>query len=193
MGSPVPVGVRRRLHAHCGGSCRRSRPGFHESLLDQSLVRHRIDEAGAGPILDLDTIREYAQRELDARTRWTPPDQHTAYFRMSLSGWAATTYVNVRRATRPYPIRPRELQRSSRPCARDGRRRKRPSIRSPTGSRDEETGSEPATGWRGCAASIALPGAREDGAWALVRAARVGLSRESSLRLGAGSTKPTCC
>ena len=51
---------------------------YLESLLDKSLIRHRIDEAGQDRYWMLETIREYAQRELEregeadaAGTRYT--------------------------------------------------------------------------------------------------------------------------
>ena len=52
-----------------------------ESLLDKSLIRHRIDEAGQDRYWMLETIREYAQRELEREGEADAAGtRHTAFF-----------------------------------------------------------------------------------------------------------------
>jgi predicted ATPase/class 3 adenylate cyclase len=147
-----------------------------ESLLDKSLLRHRMDEAGQDRYWMLETIREYAQRELEregegdaARTR------HTAYFAdLAVRVDAASTYV--------MSDEQRDLYLSDRANFNEAHAR---ALATGDGAgalqfvrrlarATQETGSRARDWYARCAASIALPGgAREDRAWALVRTARI--------------------
>ena len=68
-----------------------------ESLLDKSLIRHRIDPSGEDRYWMLETIRDYAQRELEREGEAdVAGSRHSAYFAgvadsLGTSGWLAVT------------------------------------------------------------------------------------------------------
>ena len=147
-----------------------------ESLLDKSLVRHRIDEAGQDRYWMLETIREYAQRELErAGEVDAAGTRHTAYFAdLAVRVDAASTYVTSDEQ--------RDLYLSDRANFNEAHTR---ALATGDGASalqfvrrlaraTQETGSRARDWYARCAASIVLPGgAREDRAWALVRTARI--------------------
>ena len=147
-----------------------------ESLLDKSLVRHRIDEAGQDRYWMLETIREYAQRELERAGEVDAAGiRHTAYFAdLAVRVDAASTYV--------MSDAHRDLYLSDRANFNEAHAR---ALTTSDGASalqfvrrlaraTQETGSRARDWYARCAASIALPGgAREDRAWALVRTARI--------------------
>ena len=147
-----------------------------ESLVDKSLVRHRIDEAGQDRYWMLETIRDYAQRELErAGEVDAVGTRHTAYFAdLAVRADAASTYV--------ISDEQRDLYLSDRANFNEAHARALATGDGESAVRfvrrlaraTQVTGSRARDWYARCAASIALPGgAREDRAWALVRTARI--------------------
>ena len=147
-----------------------------ESLLDKSLVRLRVDEAGQDQYWMLETIREYAQRELEREGEGDAAGaRHTRYFAdLAVRADAASTYV--------LSDEQRDLYLSDRANFNEAHTR---ALATGDGASalqfvrrlaraTQETGSRARDWYARCAASIALPGgAREDRAWALIRTARI--------------------
>jgi len=147
-----------------------------ESLLDKSLVRHRVDEAGQDRYWMLETIREYAQRELERAGELDGVGtRHSAYFAdLAARVDAARTYVMSDEQRDLYlSDRANFNEAHARALAtRDGASALRFVRRLARAT--QETGSRAQDWYARCAASIALPGgAQEDRAWALVRTARI--------------------
>ena len=148
-----------------------------ESLVDKSLVLDRIDEAGQDRYWMLETIRDYAQRELErAGEVDAVGTRHTAYFAdLAVRADAASTYV--------ISDEQRDLYLSDRANFNEAHARALATGDGESAVRfvrrlaraTQVTGSRARDWYARCAASIALPGgAREDlGAWALVRTARI--------------------
>ncbi len=149
---------------------------YLESLLDKSLIRHRIDEAGQNRYWMLETIREYAQRELErdgeadaAGTRY-----RTYFADLAIHIDAPSTFA--------VSDEQRDLFRSDRAnfaeaharalATGDGASALRFVRR--LGRATGVVGSSARDWYATVLASIELPGGtREDRAWALVRAARL--------------------
>jgi predicted ATPase len=147
-----------------------------ESLLDKSLIRHRIDEAGQNRYWMLETIREYAQRELEregeadaAGTRYT-----TYFADLAIHVDAPSTFA--------VSDEQRDIFRSDRANFGEAHARALATGDGASALRfvrrlGRTTGvvGSSARGWYArVLASIELPGGtREDRAWALVRAARM--------------------
>ena len=147
-----------------------------ESLLDKSLIRHRIDEAGQDRYWMLETIREFAQRELERGGETHAVGvRHTAFF-ATLAGrrGRAERVCGVRRPTRSLPRRSRELRRAHRCALVTGDGASALSFVRRLGRVMGAIGAVSRDWYARAVASIALPGGtREDRAWALVRTARV--------------------
>jgi predicted ATPase len=147
-----------------------------ESLLDKNLVRHRMDEAGQDRYWMLETIREYAQRELEREGEAAAAGtRHTAYFAdFAVRVDAASTYVMSDEQRYLYlSDRANFNEAHARALAAgDGASALRFVRR--LGRATQVTGVRARDWYAKCAASIALPGgARADRAWALVRIARI--------------------
>jgi len=147
-----------------------------ESLLDKSLIRHRSDEAGQDRYWMLETIREYAQRELEREGEADAAgSRHTAFF-ADLAGHvdAASTFV-VSEEQRDLFVSDRANfgEAHARALATgDGANALRFVRR--LGRVMGVTGARVRDWYMKGVASLALPGGgREDRAWALVRTARV--------------------
>jgi predicted ATPase/class 3 adenylate cyclase len=147
-----------------------------ESLLDKSLIRHRTDEAGRDRYWMLETIREYAHRELEREGEADAAGmRHTAHFAALADDVDATSSYAVTDEQRALFISDRsnfEEAHTRAIATGDGasavrfvRRLGRVTGAVAVNARDwYEKGI----------ASLALPGgAREDRAWALVRTARI--------------------
>jgi predicted ATPase len=150
-----------------------------ESLLDKSLIRHRMDEAGQDRYWMLETIREYAQRELEREGEADATDRHhIAFFADLATRVDAPSTLAVSDEQRDLFVSDRANfgEAHARALASgDGasalqfvRRVGRVTgLVAPGNLRDMYTRA---------VASIALPGgAREDRAWALVRTARLAI------------------
>ena len=147
-----------------------------ESLLEKSLLRHRTDEADRDRYWMLETIREYAQRELEREGEADDAGvRHTAFFAdLAVRADAASTYV-VSDQQRDLFVSDRAnfYEAQARALATgDGASALR-FVRH-LGRATQVAGGRARDWYAKCAASIALPGAtREDRAWALVRTARI--------------------
>ena len=167
-----------------------------ESLLDKSLLRHRTDEADQDRYWMLETIREYAQRELEREGEADDAGvRHTAFFAdLAVRADAASTYV-VSDQQRDLFVSDRANfdEAQARALATgDGASALR-FVRH-LGRATQVAGGRARDWYAKCAASIALPGALERivrGRSCALRASPI--SRESSPELGAGSTKPMRC
>jgi predicted ATPase/class 3 adenylate cyclase len=147
-----------------------------ESLLDKSLIRHRSDETGQDRYWMLETIREYAQRELEREGETDSAGaRHTAFFAdlavhvdapstLAVSDEQRALYVSDRANFAQAHARALAIGDGA-SAARFVRRLGRATGGAGGNARD----------WYARAlASIALPGAmRDDRAWALVRTARI--------------------
>jgi predicted ATPase/class 3 adenylate cyclase len=147
-----------------------------ESLLDKSLIRHRVGETGEDRYWMLETIREYAQRELDHEGEADAAGTRHAAFFADLAGRvdAPSTYA-VSDAQRDLFVSDRANfdEAHARALATgDGASALRFVRR--LGRATGVVGGS-ARDWyaKGVASLALLGGAREDRAWALVRTARV--------------------
>ena len=147
-----------------------------ESLLDKSLIRHRVGETGEDRYWMLETIREYAQRELDHEGEADAAGTRHAAFFADLAGRvdAPSTYA-VSDAQRDLFVSDRANfdEAHARALATgDGASALRFVRR--LGRATGVVGGS-ARDWyaKGVASLALLGGTREDRAWALVRTARV--------------------
>jgi len=147
-----------------------------ESLLDKSLIRHRVGETGEDRYWMLETIREYAQRELDHEGEADAAGTRHAAFFADLAGRvdAPSTYA-VSDAQRDLFVSDRANfdEAHARALATgDGASALRFVRR--LGRATGVVGGS-ARDWyaKGVASLALLGGGREDRAWALVRTARV--------------------
>ena len=146
-----------------------------ESLLDKSLVRHRVDEAAQDRYWMLETIREFAQLELEREGEEATGSRHTAFF-ADLAGDvdAQSTYA-VSDDQRALFVSDRANfdEAHARALANgDGASALR-FVRH-LGRVMGVVGANARDWYARAVASIAMPGGtREDRAWALVRAARI--------------------
>ena len=147
-----------------------------ESLLDKSLIRHRSDEAGHDRYWMLETIREYAQRELkhegEADAAGT---RHIGFFAdLAVHVDAASTYA-VSDEQRDLFVSERgnfDEAHARALATGDGANALRFVRR--LGRATGVIAGDSFAWYAKAVASIALPGgARDDHAWALVRTARV--------------------
>jgi tetratricopeptide (TPR) repeat protein len=147
-----------------------------ESLLDKSLIRHRAGERGEDRYWMLETIREYAQRELEREGEADDAGmRHTAFF-ADLAGHvdAASTYaVSDEQRALFVADRANFGEAHARALASgDGANALRFVRR--LGRVVGLSGANAREWYSKGVASLALPGgAREDRAWALVRTARI--------------------
>jgi predicted ATPase len=145
-----------------------------ESLLDKSLLRHRIDEARQDRYWMLETIREYALRELRSRREAHEAERrHTEYF-VGLAGEVVTPVA------RPTTDEQRYRFISDRANFREAHSRALVAGDAASALRFVRclgrvmnmTGSPPTDSYTTGVASLALPGGHaEDRAYALVRTA----------------------
>ena len=147
-----------------------------ESLLDKSLIRHRVGEAGEDRYWMLETIREYAQRELEREGEADAAGtRHTSFF-ADLAGQvdAASTFA--------VSDEQRDLFVSDRANFDEAHARALATSNGASALRFVRClgrvmgviGALARNWYARAVASIALPGGtREDRAWALVRTARV--------------------
>ena len=147
-----------------------------ESLLDKSLIRHRIDEAGQDRYWMLETIREYAQRELEREGEAeVAGTRHTAFFADLASDVDAPSTYAVSDEQRDLFVSDRANfgEAHARALATgDGASALRFVRR--LGRVTGVVGGNARDWYARAVASIALPwGVREDRAWALVRTARI--------------------
>ena len=167
-----------------------------ESLLDKSLIRHRIDEAGQDRYWMLETIREYAQRELEREGEVDAAGtRHTAFFAdLAVQVDAPSTFaVSDEQRDLFLSDRANFGEAHARALATgDGasalrfvRRLGRVTGVIGSGARDWYARASRASPCLGALERIAR------GRSYALRASP--LSPETSLEPGAGSTKPTCC
>jgi len=146
-----------------------------ESLLDKSLIRHRTDEAEQDRYWMLETIREYAQRELEREGEADAAGtRHTAFF-ADLAGQvdAASTYaVSDEQRALFVSDRANFDEAHARALATGNGASALRFVRR-LGRATGIVGVNARDWYAKSVASIALPGGtREDRAWALVRTAR---------------------
>jgi hypothetical protein len=147
-----------------------------ESLLDKSLVRHRMDEAGQDRYWMLETIREYAQQELEREAEGDAAGtRHTAYFAdLAVRVDAASTYVMSDEQRDLYVSDRANFDEAHARALASGDGASALRFVRRLGRATQVTGLRARDWYARCAASIALPGgARDDRAWALVRTARI--------------------
>ena len=124
----------------------------------------------------LETIREYAQRELErAGEADAAGTRHTAFFAdLAVHVDAASTLCGVRRATRSLRLRPRELDEAHARALATGDGANALRFVRRLGRATGVIAGDSFAWYAKALSSIALPGGtREDHAWALVRTARV--------------------
>jgi tetratricopeptide (TPR) repeat protein len=147
-----------------------------ESLLDKSLLRHRMDEAGQDRYWMLETIREYAQRELEregegdaARTR------HTAYFAdLAIHVDAPSTFAVSDEQRALYVSDRANFDEAHAHALATGDGASAVKFVRRLGRVAGGVGANARDWYARAVASVALhQGTREDRAWALVRTARV--------------------
>jgi predicted ATPase/class 3 adenylate cyclase len=149
---------------------------FIESLLDKSLVRHRMDEAGQDRYWMLETIREYAQRELEREGEGDAAGtRHTAYFAdFAVRVDAASTWVVSDEQRDLYLSDRANFDEAHARALTTGDGASALRFVRRLGRATQVTRGRARDWYAKCAASIVLPGgAREDRAWALVRTARI--------------------